>query len=101
MRLAMIKAIETVYNGYHFRSRLEARHAVFFDALGIKYEYEKEGYDLSGTWYLPDFWLPKMKCFIEVKGQAPTDEEKGKAKLLSISTGKPVHIIAGTLGSPD
>ena len=29
----MIKAIETVYNGYRFRSRLEARWAVFFDAL--------------------------------------------------------------------
>lgn len=25
-----IKPIETIYNGYHFRSRLEARWAVFF-----------------------------------------------------------------------
>ncbi len=38
-----IKAIDTVYNGYKFRSRLEARWAVFFDAAGIKYEYEPEG----------------------------------------------------------
>jgi len=42
--MAEIKAIETVYNGYKFRSRLEARWAVFFDALGIEYEYEKEGF---------------------------------------------------------
>jgi hypothetical protein len=28
-----IKAIETSYKGYRFRSRLEARWAVFFDAL--------------------------------------------------------------------
>ena len=31
----LIKAIETEYNGYKFRSRLEARWAVFFDALGV------------------------------------------------------------------
>jgi hypothetical protein len=36
--------------------RLEARWAVFFDALGIRYEYEKE-FDLACTHYLPDFWL--------------------------------------------
>ena len=32
-----IKAIETRYNGYRFRSRTEARWAVFFDAFGIRY----------------------------------------------------------------
>lgn len=30
-----MKAIETRYKGYRFRSRLEARWAVFFDALGL------------------------------------------------------------------
>lgn len=64
----MIKAIETEYNGYHFRSRLEARWAVFFDTLGIKYEYEKEGYDLGRFGrYLPDFWLPAQRCWVEIK----------------------------------
>ena len=52
----LIRPIETIYNGYRFRSRLEARWAVFFDALGIQYEYEPEGFKLSdGTMYLPDF----------------------------------------------
>jgi hypothetical protein len=37
-----IKPIETRYNGYRFRSRLEARWAVFFDTLGIEYQYELE-----------------------------------------------------------
>lgn len=56
-----IKAIETEYNGYRFRSRLEARWAVFFDSLGVKYEYEPEGFILpSGKRYLPDF---KVKCY--------------------------------------
>ena len=38
-----IKAIETVYYGYRFRSRLEARWAGFFDCLGMPYEYEQIG----------------------------------------------------------
>lgn len=71
----MLKAIETRYKGYRFRSRLEARWAVFFDAIKIKWEYEVEGYKLPSGWYLPDFWLPKLKggCFAEVK---PTTEKK-------------------------
>lgn len=64
----MIKPIETVYNGYRFRSRLEARWAVFFDALGIEYEYEKEGFDLGKYgWYLPDFYLPEQNFWVEIK----------------------------------
>ncbi len=52
-----IKAIETVYKGYRFRSRLEARWAVFFDTIGAHWEYEPEGFQLpNGEWYLPDFY---------------------------------------------
>jgi hypothetical protein len=51
-----MKAIDTQYKGYNFRSRLEARWAVFFDALELKWEYEPEGFELEdGTKYLPDF----------------------------------------------
>ena len=58
-----IKVIQTKYKGYHFRSRLEARWAVFFDTLGINYLYENEGYDLGELgWYLPDF---EIKSFID------------------------------------
>lgn len=65
-----IKPIETVYNGYRFRSRLEARWAVFFDAAGIKYEYEPEGFQLEdGTMYLPDFYLPILGIYVEVKNE--------------------------------
>jgi hypothetical protein len=62
-----IKSIDTVYNGFKFRSRLEARWAVFFDSLSIKYDYEKEGFDLDGEWYLPDFWVNNWNCWIEIK----------------------------------
>lgn len=64
-----IKAIETMYNGYRFRSRLEARFAVLMDALGISYEYELEGYRLpNGKMYLPDFYLPQFDYYVECKG---------------------------------
>jgi len=49
------KALETEYAGHLFRSRLEARWAVFFDRLGIKWEYEAEGFETSAGNYLPDF----------------------------------------------
>ena len=41
-----IKAKETYYDGYRFRSRLEARWAVFFNNIGLEYEYEMEGFDI-------------------------------------------------------
>ena len=66
-----IKAIQTVYAGHKFRSRLEARWAVFFDALGIEWQYEPEGFSVDGSrqWsYLPDFYLPESKVWVEVKG---------------------------------
>lgn len=64
-----IKPIETRYAGCRFRSRLEARWAVFFDTLGIEWQYEPQGYELpSGGVYLPDFWLPESRFHVEVKG---------------------------------
>ena len=87
-----IKPIETFYNGYRFRSRLEARWAVFFDAIGIKYLYEPEGYRLSdGTCYLPDFYLPEMNSFFEVKGELKLTDER-KIKQFISETKQPVTI---------
>lgn len=93
-----IKPIETVYNGYRFRSRLEARWAVFFDTLGIRYEYEKDGFDLHGTWYLPDFWLSEHQYWIEIKGKKPTDEELAKVRMLYEVTGYPSCLFYGLPG---
>lgn len=95
-----IHAIETIYNGHRFRSRLEARWAVFFDACGIKYEYEPEGFKLEdGTCYLPDF-LVYVKhrsdtdiyepVYVEVKGQMlPPD----RTKIEGLSKHHPVYVV--------
>jgi hypothetical protein len=77
-----IRAIETIYRSYRFRSRLEARWAVFFDAAGIGFQYEAEGFNLDGTYYLPDFWLPRNKCFVEIKPKLPRQERSSQLKAL-------------------
>lgn len=122
-------AIPTTYKGVTFRSKLEARWAVFFDTLGIEWEYEPQGYKIGYSyvdgqkrflmsngeidykddvtevswrailerweekgitvieelpplgdldpaleWYLPDFWLPELKLWVEVKGKVGESE---------------------------
>jgi hypothetical protein len=106
----VIKAIETPYAGHLFRSRLEARWAVFFDHLGLEWVYEKEGFDLGTEgWYLPDFWLPQVSLrgresgvWIEVKAVDPKDDEKyqafGKEKPLILLCGEKVHNDCYTCG---
>ena len=66
-----ISAIETSYRGRRFRSRLEARWAVFFDSLRIPWRYEEQGYRIGERKrpYLPDFWLPEAGAWVEVKGE--------------------------------
>lgn len=92
--LIVIKAIETIYNGYRFRSRLEARWAVFFDALKIKYEYEIEGYDLgSGIRYLPDFYLPEHDVWVEIKRKDL--DENDREKLIEFSRSHAILLFTG------
>jgi hypothetical protein len=97
-----IAPLETRYAGYRFRSRIEARWAVFFTRLGLDWEYEEQGYDVrhaakisahpngavdawpevhqppghvakapGRTRYLPDFHLPVLGLYLEVKPASP------------------------------
>src|SRR5690625_6788696 len=67
----IMNAIETIYKGRRFRSRLEARWAIFFDAIDIGWEYETEGFVLGKTRYLTDFKLlsfgnNEVDLFVEI-----------------------------------
>ena len=87
-----IKPVETLYAGVRFRSRLEARWAVFFTAAGIPWEYEPERYALSdGRWYIPDFRLDG-RIFAEVKPPGGSFE---KAQLFP----GPILLLDGPPGS--
>lgn len=86
-----IKAIPTKYNGVQFRSRLEARWAVFFDQTGTDWRFEHEGYELNpgqpwSRWYVPDFIVrctgkwenigkPEIETWIEVKPESLSHSE--------------------------
>ena len=99
-----IKPIQTEYKGYKFRSRLEARWAVFFDACGVDWEYEPEGYDLgNGLYYLPDFVLHDVlvlqdhssysvipSLYVEVKGEM---SELDLEKIKRFSSVNPVVVV--------
>lgn len=86
-----IGAIETRYAGRLFRSRLEARWAVFFDALSIEWQYEPQGFEAEGMRYLPDFYLPACNMFVEVKGDPgaiAADRDRISAVLIRTDLGK-------------
>lgn len=93
------KAQETVYRGYRFRSRTEARWAVAFDALGLQWRYEPQGYDTPIGYYLPDFFIYSHMdsggLWVEVKGVGPTDREIAKLAHVCKSTDQPGMLVSG------
>ena len=89
-----LQAQKDWYNGIEFRSKLESKTAQALDNIGIRYEYEPEGYKLTnGMWYRPDFWLPDVKQFIECKGVMSSTDS---AKIVGLveDTNHPVFVIS-------
>lgn len=102
-----MKAIETRYKGYRFRSRLEARWAYFMDLAGIEWEYEKEGYHLGDAGlYLPDFFCSSEEqsgiagsgVWYEIKGSTPSHEELQKLQMLAVATNCHARMFIGAPG---
>lgn len=72
-----IPSLPTVYRATEFRSALEASWAATLDTLRIAWEYEPETVTLpSGTTYIPDFKLPDIGAWLEVKGTGVPRVEK-------------------------
>lgn len=104
-----MKVIETVFDGYKFRSRLEARWAVFFSVLREPYEYEPEGFELGDAGlYLPDFYIPRSDLWLEIKPATygkdggvewPTDQEVRKAAAFSVE--HRIYIVCGSCDTPN
>lgn len=100
--MSEITPIETRYNGCLFRSRTEARWAVFFDAIGLPWHFEPQPYRLKAFSYLPDFFLPTLNMLVEIKpivytrdGQLvpPSDPKAGEYQYLSRESGYPPLLI--------
>ena len=71
----MARALPTKYDGTFYRSRAEARWAVFLKRLGIVFDYEYEGFATGPEAYLPDFLLPGQALWAEVKASIDADPE--------------------------
>lgn len=96
MSAPTFRAITTRYKGCNFRSRLEARWGVFFDHLGIRWDYEPEGFELgNGLRYLPDFWLPDFNLWVEIKPTECDLAAREKALRLSKFGRYPVFVSNG------
>lgn len=78
-------SIPTDYAGVHFRSRLEAKWAAFFDLAKWRWDYEP--LDLLG--YVPDFLLsfPSGRIAVEVKPIA-WDDTDGDAAIIGPARSK-------------
>ncbi len=89
-----MRALEATYKDQRFRSRLEAKWCIFWDALAVRWEYEPEALELDGFAYIPDFWLPDYKVWVEIKGTIHNDEAGGqmvlKASELARQSSRPV-----------
>lgn len=102
--MTAIKAIETQYKGYRFRSRLEARWAVCFDAWNEPYEYEPEGFDIKlengeTIYYLPDFKLTNHKhgqLWLDIKpNRELLQDEIEKAVAFSLASHEALILLCG------
>lgn len=88
-------SIETSWGGFRFRSRLEARWALFFSKLGIQFQYEPEGFELQECRYLPDFYLPQVSWWAEIKPERFTFAEESKPYSLVKTTGYKLLMLDG------
>ena len=89
---------QTIYRDIIFRSRLEAKWAAMMDLIGIGFEYEPRRFKTDLGYYLPDFWLPEIGAWLELKPDTdagPTIEERRKAQSVADQDHKPVFIVCG------
>lgn len=98
--------IPTLYDGYRFRSKNEAKWAAFYKKLGIPYRYEADRYLVNEGTYLIDFEFQEQEekgitdCLVEIKPKEPAAEECAKAEGLAQTRGIPVYIFYGDQRCP-
>lgn len=72
------QGVRTAFRGVAYRSRWEVYVAKLLVGAGIPFKYEPQRYQLTGELsYLPDFYLPTYRVFMECKGSlSALDAEK-------------------------
>lgn len=92
-----IPAKPTKFNGIQYRSKTEAKWAAFFTYYKMKFWYEPQRFRFKKCCYLPDFYLPELGCWLEVKGAPATPFERLKVQLLAQRTKQNVLLAEGKI----
>lgn len=94
------------FNGFHYDSKLESRHACFFESLNIQYSPHCITVTLrqgdKETHYTPDFYLENIGAngmHIEIKPKYPHEEEWLKAELMATTFKVDVLLLYGNFPS--
>lgn len=91
------RALDTRFKGVQFRSRLEVRWAMFFEAMRIRWEYEPQLFELPSGRYLPDFRLtwPGHSLWAECKPTEDVLTARDKARYHDFGTNRVLLLLEG------
>jgi hypothetical protein len=83
------------YMGAECRSTTEGRWAVVIDIIKWRWIHEPPIIYTAYGGYCPDFFVPALEMYLEIKPSAPTALEEGKARGAARKTGLTVAFLAG------
>lgn len=82
------------FEGVRYCSRSEAKWAVVLKALGLRAYYEPSRYHLPSGTYEPDFWVPQLDAYLEVK---PCNLDDVRFAELGENRAKRVFVVSGDM----
>lgn len=83
-----MKLVKIIYKGYRFRSVFDARCAMLFDQLGLKWKYEPIEIEINEeSYYTPSFYLEDSGWFVDTRG-SKDKENKIKVEIVDGCTSK-------------
>jgi hypothetical protein len=77
-----------------YRSTWEAAFAAYLAALRVDFQYEPKVFDFGHFTYLPDFFIPSLNLWVEIKGWMTPE---GAAKIAALAAIQKVLVIDGRL----
>lgn len=94
-------SIPTEYRGFMFRSRFEADFALALDEWDVTWEYEAKSFLLSnGQHYWPDFWLPLVGAWVELRGYRSAASEEQLARFaLELPSDRAFYVVRPRLST--
>lgn len=94
-------AVDTVYGGVRYHSKRQAQWAVFLDSLGILHSYRPRSFKMGrSTPYTPDFWLPELNAWLEVKAEDAATREADRWKAEQFARQHPQYRVWLSSGAP-